>query len=95
MDLKEAVKFQNLKDLMLKKQRCGNHELVLDIGLKALKISEDWIIYRVMGCSSFQLERYKDAIKFFKQQLKLFVMHMNIYAYNCQSKNKFYVKILF
>lgn len=71
MDLKEAVKFQNLKDLMLKKQRCGNHELVLDIGLKALKISEDWIIYRVMGCSSFQLERYKDAIKFFKQQLKL------------------------
>ena len=77
MDLKEAVKLQELKDLMLKKRRNGNHELVLDLGLQALKISEDWQIYRDMGCSSFQLEKYKDAIKFFKQQLKLVIKVKN------------------
>ena len=77
MDLKEAIKLQELKDLMVKKLRNGNHELVLDIGLQALKISEDWQIYRDMGRSSFQLEKYKDAIKFFKQQLKLVIKVKN------------------
>ena len=71
MDLKEAIKFQELKDLMVKNLRNGNHELVLDIGLQALKISEDWQIYRDMGYSSLGLKKYKDAINFFKQQLKL------------------------
>ena len=71
MDLKQAIKLQELKDLMVKNLIHGNHELVLDIGLHALKISEDWQIYRDMGCSSLRLEKYKDAIDFFKQQLKL------------------------
>ena len=71
MDLKEAIKLKELKDLMVKKLTNGNHELVLDIGLQALKISEDWQIYRDMGCSSLRLKKYKDAINFFKQQLQL------------------------
>ena len=71
MDLKKAIKHQELKDLMVKKLTNGNHELVLDIGLQALKISEDWQIYRDMGCSSLRLKKYKDAINFFKQQSKL------------------------
>ena len=71
MDLKEAIKLKELKDLMVKNLIHGNHELVLDIGLQALKISEDWQIYRDMGCSSLRLKKYKDAINFFKQQLKL------------------------
>jgi tetratricopeptide (TPR) repeat protein len=71
MDLKKAIKHQELKDLMVKKQRNGHHELALEIGLEALKISEEWQIYRDMGCSSLKLGKFKDAIKFFKQQLKL------------------------
>ena len=100
MDLKEAVKLQELKDLMLKKRRNGNHELVLDLGLQALKISEDWQIYRDMVRSSFQLEKYKDAIKFFKQQLKLVIKVKNagvlqqLWAYmnliNAQCRDKDY-----
>ena len=71
MDLKDTIKLQELKDLMVKKLTNGDPELVLDIGLQALKISEDWQIYRDMGCSSLRLEKYKDAIDFFKQQLKI------------------------
>ena len=71
MDLKEAIKLQELKDLMVKDLKNGNREIVLDIGLQALKISEDWQIYRDMGRSSLELQKYKDAINFFKQRLKL------------------------
>ena len=71
MDLKDTIKLQELKDLMVKKLTNGDPELVLDIGLQALKISEDWQIYRDMGRSSLALKKYEDAINFFKQQLKL------------------------
>ena len=73
MDLKKAIKHQELKDLMEKKQQKGHHELALEIGLEALQISEEWQIYRDMGCSSLKLGRFEDAIKFFKKQLKLLV----------------------
>ena len=73
MDLKKAIKHQELKDLMAKKQQKGHHELALEIGLEALQISEEWQIYRDMGCSSLKLGRFEDAIKFFKKQLKLLV----------------------
>ena len=42
MDLKQAIKLQELKDLMVKNLIHGNNEFVLDIGFHALKISEDW-----------------------------------------------------
>ena len=71
MDLKKAIKHQELKDLMVKKQGNGHHELALEIGLEALQISEEWQIYRDMGCSSLKLGNFEDAIKFFKKQVKL------------------------
>ena len=67
MDLKKAIKHQELKDLMEKKQQKGHHELALEIGLEALQISEEWQIYRDMGCSSLKLGRFEDAIKVDKQ----------------------------
>ena len=70
-DLKKAIKHQKLKNLMVKKQRNGHHELALEIGLEALQISEEWQIYRDMGCSSLKLGKFEDAIKFFKKQVKL------------------------
>ena len=73
MDLKKAIKHQELKDLMVKKQRNCHHELALEIGLEALQISEEWQIYRDMGCSSLKLGKFEDqdAFKFFKKQVKL------------------------
>ena len=73
MDLKKAIKHQELKDLMEKKQQKGHHELALEIGLEALQISEEWQIYRDMGCSSLKLGKFEDqdAFKFFKKQVKL------------------------
>ena len=71
MDLKKAIKLQELKDLMAKKQQKGHHELALEIGLEALQISEEWQIYRDLGCSSLKLGRFEDSIKFFKKQVKL------------------------
>ena len=45
MDLKKAIEQQELKDLMVKKQRNSHRELALEIGLEALQISEEWQIY--------------------------------------------------
>ena len=55
MDLKKKMKHQELKDLMVKKQGNGHHELALEIGSEALQILEEWQIYWDMGCSSLKL----------------------------------------
>ena len=84
MDLKKAIKHQELKDLMAKKQQKGHHDLALELGLEALQISEEWQIYRDMGFSSLKLGNFEDAIKFFKKQVKLLTnagVLENLFAY--------------